>query len=702
MRTSIIERALIGIVFLAAAGVTQASVATYVSPEQLSARSPVIVEGVVVRIASGYDPEGGTLATYVTIAVETVHRGPDDLDEVVVREPGGRHGDTVHVIDAVPVYRLGERVFVFLEPGRDGVLRTTGMFFGKFSIAPLPSGLTGALRDLSARGTVPGGSAVAHPEPFLLSELASVALTVPFRPSIPEMTIRRGAAPVARRFSPGHPKSWEARPPGWDRLLWDDVRERPAAQTPSSSSSPDSVDPQGGYVTFDAGAVASFTVLSPSSPARWHQADSSTAIVVNVERARDPLGDATASVWQIQRAMEAWSDVPESRLALVMGDDDAQFTANNSRSPVEAKPPLNIVLFGDPYDDISDPSGCSGVLAVAGYWRSWTPAKTVNGVTFYPATRLYTIFNNDFECWLGNPETLAEVATHELGHGVGFGHSAVSDAIMRSYAYGARGPRLGADDLDGAHCHYPHDLDVVAPDGGENWAIGAHHEILWSTTPETGDDPGTVTIELSIDDGQSWSIVAGEAINDGTYTWTVPASASDRARIRVRRPNRIAPTPSPYPASCSAAISEATFAIGAPLAGSVPDGSSGVPLTVERDGDGGILLTWGASCSNEAQDYAVYEGSLDALRAGVWDHMPVSCSGGTDLSESITPRGGARYYLIAAVAGAAEGALGVTSGGDERPAAALACRARETTSCDLSGSGEGNTGESPFPHLDHP
>ncbi|MDX1389315.1 MAG: hypothetical protein R3344_08995, partial [Acidobacteriota bacterium] len=403
MRAPTIDRALIVLFLATASVVTQASVATYMSPEDLSTRSPVIVEGTVVRTASGYDPERGTLATYVTLAVDIVHRGPEDLDEVVVREPGGRHGETVHVVDAVPVYRLNEKVFVFLEPGREGVLRTTGMFFGKFTVAPLPSGLLGAVRDLSGRGLVPGGTAGARPEPFLRSDLASVALTVPAAPRKPAMAMQRTIAPGKRGPLPVAPRSWTARPPAWDRLLWDDVRERDPAPISARSGSDGGAERPDGTVAFDSSAVASFTVLSPSSPARWHQIDSSTAVVVNVERARDPLGDPSASAWQVQRAMTAWSEVPESRLALVMGDDDAQFTANNSSSPVDRKPPMSIVLFGDPYDDISDPVNCGGVLAVGGYWRSWTPAKTVNGVSFYPATRLYTIFNNDFECWLGDP-----------------------------------------------------------------------------------------------------------------------------------------------------------------------------------------------------------------------------------------------------------------------------------------------------------
>ncbi|MDX1390001.1 MAG: matrixin family metalloprotease, partial [Acidobacteriota bacterium] len=371
-------------------------------------------------------------------------------------------------------------------------------------------------------------------------------------------------------------------------------------------------------------------------------------------------------------------------------------------SPIDSKPPVNIVLFGDPYDDITDPSGCGGVLAMGGYWRTSSPTKTINGRTFYPATRLYTVFNNNFECWLGDPESLAEVATHELGHGLGFGHSGVSDAIMRAYAYGGRGPRLGDDDRDAAHCHYPHGFGLVAPDAGESWAVGTVHEILWSATPESGDDPGTVTIELSTDNGQSWSPIAVDEINDGAFLWTVPDAPTGQAKIRVTRPNLVSPTPAPYPSACSGATSAGSFAIAAPLPGTVPDGFAGAPLTVDRGDNGEIVLSWDPSCSGDAQDYAVYEGSLDALRTGVWDHVPVSCSAGTDLNESIVPGIGARYYLIAPLAGSAEGTLGRSSAGLDRPVGTVSCGTREPASCDPAGSGEEYSGESPFAHFDQP
>jgi hypothetical protein len=423
-----------------------------------------------------------------------------------------------------------------------------------------------------------------------------------------------------------------------------------------------------------------FAPLSTGSPARWAEADSGVPVVVNVQPAGNPLNDAATAAEQIGRAAAAWSDAPESRLTVVVGNDNDSFTAGNPSGPADTMPPRNIVLFDDPYDDITAPSGCGGTLAIGGYWRSGTITTTVNGVSFYPALRLYVIFNSNFECFLGNADNLAEVATHELGHGLGIGHSTVSDSTMRASAYGNRGPRLGNDDEDAAHCHYPRPLTMTSPNGGESWTAGSVHAVTWTSPAETGPDAGAVTLEWSADGGTSWSAMASGEPDDGTYLWSVPAQAGTNQRLRVRRPNRVSPTPAPYPSSCSQDASNAGFTIAtASVAGVVPE-SGGSPLRVDRSA-GSLVLTWGPSCSGQATDYAIYEGTLAALRAGTPDLAPVTCTAGLDRTQAFVPGGGDRYYLVAAAAPGSEGALGTTSAGTERAAAVAACAPREASNC---------------------
>jgi hypothetical protein len=118
------------------------------------------------------------------------------------------------------------------------------------------------------------------------------------------------------------------------------------------------------------------------------------------------------------------------------------------------------------------------------------------------------------------------------------------------------------------------------------------------------------------------------------------------------------------------------------VAGAVPDVSTGSPLRLEPVGPETLRLSWGASCSAAADNYAVYEGGLASLRAGVWDHRPIACVG-TDVVEKVVPQAGDRYFLVAPLAGGTEGDFGVSSSGSLRPESQSACGVRQAgIACD--------------------
>lgn len=653
---------------LLVAGNAAAAVSVYMPPEEISTRAALVVEAQVAETRSGLDPNTGALNTYITLRIEHVHRGPAGLSEVVVREPGGRWGDLVHQLDAVPVYHAGEHVYTYLEPAADGALRTVGMFFGKFRLEKTRTrGPLIATRDLEGQGTILGRAE--QRESFTRNDLVALTAGVPYRAS---RRVSRSAKAAGR--SADSP-AWNARPPEWERVEWDDGRSGPRIHSdPRIQASSGGVDIQLRQFTSD---TPRFVALSSGNPARWNESDSGIPVVVHIEPAGNPLNDAAAAVHEIARALDAWTDIPQSRLHLTLGNTNYDYSGQFA-SPTSSYSGVNVVLFDDPYEDISDPTGCSGVLAVGGYWRSVSSAALINNVSFHPALQLYVILNNSFECFLANADNLAEVVTHEIGHGIGFGHSGESDAIMRSGSYGSRGPRLGDDDIDAAHCHYPHTLTLLAPNGGEVWTAGSTETIAWSATSEAGGDPGSVDLEYSTDGGSSWLPIAAGTANDGSHSWTVANAPGDDVRLRVVR-HALGTLTSPYPvSSCSNDMSDNSLSIttSPPVAGSVS-----ADVTLEKLAGGSIRVRWGTSCSGDVDDYAIYAGSLAALRAGSWDHTPVSCSAGTDLVEDIVPGGGASYYLVAARAGAAEGSLGADSAGQERPAAAAACAIREAPSC---------------------
>lgn len=70
---------------------------------------------------------------------------------------------------------------------------------------------------------------------------------------------------------------------------------------------------------------------------------------------------------------------------------------------------------------------------------------------------------------------------------------------------------------------------LIAPRGGERFRAGSVVDVRW-TAPEGG----TVDLDVSFDDGASWSPIAAGEANDGTYSWTTPLVASETVRVRLR------------------------------------------------------------------------------------------------------------------------------------------------------------------------
>ncbi len=72
-------------------------------------------------------------------------------------------------------------------------------------------------------------------------------------------------------------------------------------------------------------------------------------------------------------------------------------------------------------------------------------------------------------------------------------------------------------------------LTVTSPNGGESWAGGSARNITWSSSGISN-----VKLEYSLDNGSSWTVLASSvAASTGSYTWTVPTSASTAARVRA-------------------------------------------------------------------------------------------------------------------------------------------------------------------------
>lgn len=72
-------------------------------------------------------------------------------------------------------------------------------------------------------------------------------------------------------------------------------------------------------------------------------------------------------------------------------------------------------------------------------------------------------------------------------------------------------------------------FEVLSPIGGENWPTGSTKTILWENTGNIAN----VDLRYSTDGGTSWNLIAYNIKNSGSYNWTLPATVSSNALVKI-------------------------------------------------------------------------------------------------------------------------------------------------------------------------
>lgn len=412
--SALLRAGIVAAFVLAATVPSAASTFVLMSAAQLAAAANGAWLARVQAVASGMTPEGH-IYTYVTLLADNKLSGPAEMpDRLVLRELGGRVGDTDMVVYGSPEFSVGERVVVFLEQADDGTFRTYQHAMGKFRVEPdFSTGQALAVRDW---GGNPDRVSVAHPITGAVS--APLSDRRPLREIVDTIrgsTADGGAAPLRRPIV--------ARPPELDRMLTED------APTPAFT-----------YLGF-----RSRTAVFPA-PLRY---------VVDMTPPATISGHLAALV----NSMSSWEH-PTNDISLRVGGS-ADITEGYGGCGGG-----NRIVNEDPAGELSNPANCAGMLAVGGYCVQGSHTGP-RGETYRTIVSSKVVFADGWGgCAVWNVDNYTEIGAHELGHGIGFGHSttwantdtSLSEAVMNASCCSGRGVDPGTlaaqdDRMVGAHSY---------------------------------------------------------------------------------------------------------------------------------------------------------------------------------------------------------------------------------------------------------
>jgi hypothetical protein len=393
--------------------------------EVLVEQAPLVV---VARVMETGPSASGAAATEVRLAVDEVLKGAAGPELTVVVPGGiGADGRGLHVYGA-PSFVPGERTILFLEPRPSGVYRVLHLMQGAFREV-LHEGRSLAVRDLAdvvemrrVDGAIESSPAAAG-EPvrefdafarWIGERAAGGAPAADYRVALPaaeEDTLGRIAAPA-----------------NWFRV--DGLRIR--------------------WFEFDTGGQVPWLFGNGGQP-----------------------GVPGGGLAELQAALAAWNADSQTPILYAHAGSSGA-TGGLCDVPTcgfDGYDELNVILFGDPNDELTDLSGGFGTLAYGGPWFEVT--QTFRGEEYWRIVNADIVINNGLEGFfngsLNARAAAAELFGHELGHTLGIDHSCgnvggpdagcqnavLEDALMAAFIHDdGRGAKLNSDDLAAARSLY--------------------------------------------------------------------------------------------------------------------------------------------------------------------------------------------------------------------------------------------------------
>jgi len=507
---------------------TNATIVVPLSEEALIDDAVAIVLGHVTAIQGNYDHTRGMIFTNVTVAIEDVLKGEIPVGEISLRQLGGSVGDLHSWVVGSPEFTLGEKALLFLRTDRDGNLRVAHLYQGKFTVS----------RDLASS------------EEFATKETP------------PGVHARRGFPP-GTSVDPGEKETHRLRD------LTDRIRHhlskiprRPRQHLTALTLTP------GDATGTTLGSLQEYFTLM--GPARWFEPDSGLPVVMKLNSAGEPLAP-TYGFEQTRQALQAWSNVPGSSFQY----QDGGFTDAAGRR----YDGVNAVSFRDPDGIMDPPIRCGGTLGVGGFTYTDSQTRVVNGTTFSRILEGDLVFNDGLAgCgFYENFANFAEVATHELGHVLGLGHSADPTATMYSPAhFDGRGAALRQDDINGLIAIYPGVTVTPVTDKPSPQRIGT--TITFTATASGGSAPHQCKWWLSANDWATSSLLRGWQACTTPVPWTPTVTGDYQIGVWARSSGSTVDAPEGPGANSGLSFTILPMAVTVTATPSSPQ-PAGMPLT---------------------------------------------------------------------------------------------------------------------------
>ncbi len=486
------------------------------SDDEMIIGARAIVRGTVTSINSGYDNQHNAVFTYINLRVYDVLKGQLASNDIIIKQAGGVAGDRGAMLFGAPEFTVGENVLLFLDTWSDGSLRVYNWFLGKFSIgAQRVSGKQMVRRQAAGRNV-------------------DVIGRSPAGPATDQMDLTAYLQMVRSRVLTNRQKSLDH-----ESRFFRNVRMRAVPnEVLNLSSQP---------------TIQNFTFINSTRPPRWFEPDSGQSVVFKINTSGAPNSQI---VNDVNAAMSAWSTVSNSALRVTNGGS----TGGCGLLVADGE---NTISFNncDSYSPFSPSAGqtCSGILAAAGIINySLSQTKVVNGITFYRAFEANMSFNPYASCYFSNSCNVREIATHEMGHTLGLGHSSDPASTMYAYAhFDGRCAGLRSDDENAIRFIYPGTAPSAPLIIATSTMLGARVGAFFSQTlvAAGGVTPynwrlvgGALPPGLNLTSGGT---ISGTPLAGGTFNFTVQltdaAFHSVQRALSISVAGGVTPTPTPTP-----------------------------------------------------------------------------------------------------------------------------------------------------------